>query len=371
MRLAITVPWGERLGGAETMLWTLLRNIRQTPVEPTVIFFQPGPYAEEVAALGVETVVVRAGRLRQPVSFAWTVTRLARVLRGRRCDLLLDWAPKTHLYGGPAATLAGLRGRTVWWQHGVPERGWMDRAATALPALAVGCSSAAGAQAQLRLKPGLRTFVVHPGIDAPPQASSAELAALRKELGLPGEGLVLGVVGRLQPWKRQHLLIKAVAELRRRGRKVHGLIVGGDAYGLSPEYAQALPELARRLGVEDHVTFTGQVDDAGRFLQLMDVVLSTSRSEPFGIVIVEAMALARPVVAFASAGPLEIVQPGVTGLLLPEGGGSAVLTGAVERLMDDPDLRLRLGQAARRRFLERFTADRMTRSLTRQLEAMV
>jgi glycosyltransferase involved in cell wall biosynthesis len=100
----------------------------------------------------------------------------------------------------------------------------------------------------------------------------------------------------------------------------------------------------------------------------MDIVLSTSRSEPFGIVLIEAMSLAKPVVAFASAGPLEIVQPGVTGLLLPKDGGSRALTGAVDRLLDDSKLRRSLGLAARRRFLERFTADRMSQSLADQLE---
>lgn len=368
MKVAITVPWGERLGGAETMLWTLLRNLDRTRVDPTVVFFQPGRYNRDVEGLGIRTAVIRAGRLRQPVNFARTVRAIARLLRRERCDLVLNWSAKTHLYGGVGAALVGMAGRTVWWQHGLPDGGWMDRAAAAVPARAVGCSSAAAAQAQRKLKPGLPAFVVYPGIDAPPQTSPSELARLRARLQLPAEALVLGVVGRLQPWKRQDLMIKAVAELRRRGRAVHGLLVGGDAYGLSPGYSESLPRLAEKLGVAQHVTFTGQVDDATPYMELMDVVLSTSSSEPFGIVLIEAMALAKPVVAFASAGPLEIVRPGVTGLLLPESGGSRALVGAVDRLLDDSNLRESLGVAARRRFLERFTADRMSRSLVDQLE---
>jgi glycosyltransferase involved in cell wall biosynthesis len=368
LKVAITVPWGERLGGAETMLWTLLRNLDRTRVDPTVVFFQPGRYNRDVEGLGIRTAVIRAGRLRQPVNFARTVRAIARLLRRERCDLVLNWSAKTHLYGGVGAALVGMAGRTVWWQHGLPDGGWMDRAAASVPARAVGCSSAAAAQAQRKLKPGLPAFVVYPGIDAPPQTSFSELARLRARLQLPAEALVLGVVGRLQPWKRQDLMIKAVAELRRRGRAVHGLLVGGDAYGLSPGYSESLPRLAEKLGVARHVTFTGQVDDATPYMELMDVVLSTSSSEPFGIVLIEAMALAKPVVAFASAGPLEIVRPGVTGLLLPESGGSRALVGAVDRLLDDSNLRESLGVAARRRFLERFTADRMSRSLVDQLE---
>jgi glycosyltransferase involved in cell wall biosynthesis len=350
------------------MLWTLLRNVDRTRIDPTVVFFQSGSYMRDVEGLGIRTAVIRAGRLRQPVRFARTVRSVARLLRRERCDLVLNWSAKTHLYGGIGAALAGMAGRTIWWQHGLPDGSWIDRAAAAVPARAVGCSSAAAAQAQRKLKPGLPAFVVYPGIDAPPQTSTPELTKLRARLQLPDDALVLGVVGRLQPWKGQHLLIEAVAELRRRGRAVHGLLVGGDAYGLSPAYADSLPHMAERLGVAQHVTFTGQVDDAAPYMELMDIVLSTSRSEPFGIVLIEAMSLAKPVVAFASAGPLEIVQPGVTGLLLPKDGGSRALTGAVDRLLDDSNLRRSLGLAARRRFLERFTADRMSQSLADQLE---
>lgn len=368
MRVAITVPWGERLGGAETMLWTFLRHHDRTRVEPLVVFLQSGPHVHEVEKLCVRSLVLEAGRLRQAWRVARTAHSFARLLKRERCELVLNWSPKTHLYGGPGASLAGMGGRTLWWQHGVPEGAWLDRLATALPAAAVGCSSRAGATAQARLWPHRRSFVVHPGIDAPRPAPAGELAALRASLGLPAEAFVLGVAGRLQPWKRQHLFIEAIAGLRRRGRSVHGLVVGGDAYRLSPDYAASLPRLAAKLGVAEHVTFTGQVADATRYMELMDVIVNPSQMEPFGIVLVEAMAIGKPAVAFAAAGPLEIVQPGVSGLLVREEGGTRGLVTALDRLLDDPDLCRRLGVGARRRFEERFTARRMTESLTRSLE---
>jgi glycosyltransferase involved in cell wall biosynthesis len=371
VRVAITVPWGERLGGAEAMLWSFLRHLDRTRVEPLVVFLQPGPYVDEVEKLGLRTAVLEAGRLRQAWRLARTASSFARMLKRERSQLVLNWSAKTHLYGGLGAALAGMSGRTVWWQHGVPEGAWMDRLAAALPAAAVGCSSRAGAGAQSRLWPGRRTFVVYPGIDAPQPTPDGDLAALRASIGLPAEAFVLGVAGRLQPWKRQHLLIEAVAALRRRGRSVHGLVVGGDAYRLSPAYAESLPRLAAKLGVDGHVTFTGQVQEAAPYMELMDVVVNPSRLEPFGIVLVEAMALGKPVVAFASAGPLEIVQPGVSGLLVREEGGTRGMVTALDRLLDDPELCRHLGIGARRRFAERFTARRMTESLTKAMEREV
>jgi glycosyltransferase involved in cell wall biosynthesis len=106
-------------------------------------------------------------------------------------------------------------------------------------------------------------------------------------------------------------------------------------------------------------------------MELMDVVVNPSRLEPFGIVLVEAMALGKPVVAFASAGPLEIVQPGVSGLLVREEGGTRGMVTALDRLLDDPELCRHLGIGARRRFAERFTARRMTESLTKAMEREV
>lgn len=366
--MVISVPWGERLGGAETMLWSFLRHVDRKRVEPVVVFLQGGLYVRDVEALGFQTAVLDAGRLRQPASFTRTVSRFAALVKAERCDLVLNWSPKTHLYGGSGAALAGLSGRTLWWQHGVSRGDWLDRLATVVPARAIGASSYVAASAQARLRPKRRTFVVYPGIDSPLVSSATELTVLRSTLGLPAEAFVVGVTGRLQPGKRQHLLIRAVSDLRRRGRAVHGLIVGGDAYGLSPSYAAGLPRLAARLGVEEHITFTGQVEDAGPYMQLMDAVVNTSESESFGIVLIEAMALGKPVVAYASTGPLEIVQPGVSGLLLREDGGHEALVAALDRLLDDPDLCRRLGTGARRRFAERFTARRMTESLVQAME---
>ena len=354
MRVVVVVPWGARLGGAETMLWTFLRHVDRARVDPLVVFLQPGPFEGEVARLGFRTAVVPAGRLREAHRFARVVVRLARTVRSERADLVLAWSPKTHLDAAPAALVA--RRPVVWWQHGIPRGGWLDRAATLLPARAVGCSSVASAAAQASLRPRRRCFVVHPGVDEP------SVPAVERR----GERPVVGVVGRLQPWKRQHLVLEAVAAVRRRGLDVDALVVGGDAYDLSPEYGPELRRLAARLGIEGAVTFTGQVEDPAPYLARMDVVVSAAAEEPFGIAVVEALALGRPVVAFAGGGPAEIVEHERSGLLVS--GGAAELAGALERALRDDVLRGRLAAGARARYEQRFTAERMTEELTRRLE---
>jgi glycosyltransferase involved in cell wall biosynthesis len=359
-RVVITVPWGERLGGAENILWSFVRHVDPKRIDLTVVFLQPGAFQGEVASLGVRTVLIGSGRLRNVGLFVSTIRQLSVLMRNERPDVVLNWASKSQLYGAPAASLAGIAERVMWWQQGTPRGQWMDRLATLLPSRAVICYSASSEIAQGKLWPHRKTFVLHPGIDDSPAAQASEVASLRKRLGIPGGRVVVGIVGRLQPWKGQHHVLNATAELIKGGRDVHALVVGGNAYNLSPEYEPYLHRLVDELGLDGRATFTGQVADPGPYLQLMDISVNASDDEPFGLVILEAMALGIPVVAFASAGPTEIIESGLSGILIPKG---EPLTGSLERLVADPALRRQIGIAGRRRFLESFTADQMTKRL--------
>ncbi|HWX52109.1 MAG TPA: glycosyltransferase, partial [Solirubrobacteraceae bacterium] len=242
MRIIVTVPWGRRLGGAEAMLQGLLDGAGEGGHEIEVVFLEPGPWPQELAAQGVRVQVLAAGRLRQLHRWAGTVARLAGILRERKPDVIVNWSAKTQLYGSPAAVLAGMAGRVVWWQHGFPDRRWLDRWATILPAAAIGCTSHAAARAQAGMRPRRRTIVVAAGVPAAGRSGGPG------PLELPEQRPIVGLVGRLQPWKGQDRLLRAQAILRERGRHMHAVIVGGDSYGLSPEYAASLQPLIRELG---------------------------------------------------------------------------------------------------------------------------
>ena len=203
MHILVTVPWGEPLGGAEAMLEAVLDGAQQEGHQLELVFFKPGSWPVALSEAGFRVEVVAAGRLREAHRWVATVFRLARMMRRRRPDLMLNWAAKTQLYGSPAAALAGMADRVVWWQQAIPQRSWLDGCATMLPATAIGCYSKTSAEAQARLFPARRTFVV--GAGAPvPQASSQP-----PPLQLGSELPVVGLVGRLQPWKGQDRLLRA------------------------------------------------------------------------------------------------------------------------------------------------------------------
>ena len=325
------------------------------------MFFEPGPWPEELAQAGFRVEVIPAGRVRQLHRVIATVHALARLLRRRRPDLIVNWIAKAQLYCAPAAMLAGMRGRVVWWQHDIPAGHWLDRCATALPAVAVGCSSRAAAAAQARMWPSRQTFVVAPGTAVPVSAP----ASLELPAGVP----VVGLVGRLQPWKGQDRLLRAQALLHERGHRIHTLIVGGDAHGLSSEYAASLPALVSSLGLSGAVTMTGQVPDAGPYVERMDILVNASDPEPFGIVLLEAMARGVPVVAVDAGGPPEIIENRRSGILAPSGEPGA-LADALQPLLASPQLRQELGRAGHERFLREFTEEAMCRRFYTALEAL-
>lgn len=365
MRLLITAPWGERLGGAEEMLQMAIEGASAAGHEVEIVFFEPGPWPDELKRSGLHVEVLSAGRLREPWRVLATIVRLARILRRRRPDLMLNWMTKTHLYGAPAAILAGMRERVLWWQHGIPTRAdWLDRGISLLPSLAVGCSSQTSARAQAALFPHRRTFVVNPGARVPATQRGTV------PLHLPAETTVVGLVGRLQPWKGQDRLLRAQAILRERGHDIHTLIVGGDAYGLSSSYADSLPALIDGLDLAAAVTMTGQVPDAGPYIEQMDILLNASDPEPFGIVLLEGMARGVAVVAVDSGGPQEFIADRETGVLARSGDPEA-LADALEVLLDSPELRLRIGEAARARFMAEYTEAAMCRRLYRELDGLL
>jgi glycosyltransferase involved in cell wall biosynthesis len=334
-------------------------------VHYSVAFLEPGPFEEEVRALGIRTFRVPAGRLREPRAGGAAIRRLRRIIRDSEPDIVINWQTKAQLYGATAAIGARRSDRVVWWQHGMAAGHWMDRVATALPARAVGCSSRASAAAQAALRPRRTTFVVHPGVEMERVNPIG-----RGALGIPPERPVVGIVGRLQPWKGQHRFLHALRLLHHAGCSAHGLIVGGSAHGFSPGYEQELCALVPQLGLTDWVTMVGQIADPRPYIATMDVLMSASVKEPFGIVLLESLVQGVPVVASSDAGPSEIVDPGVTGVLVAR-PDPALLAAAAHGLLRDETHRARMAAAARRSAAQRFDAEVMTDALERELRALV
>jgi glycosyltransferase involved in cell wall biosynthesis len=152
------------------------------------------------------------------------------------------------------------------------------------------------------------------------------------------------MVGRLAPWKGQHVFLRAFARAFPDGPET--AIVAGSAMFGEDDYLDELQGLARDLGIAERVDFIGFVDDVAGLLQGADVLVHASViAEPFGQVVIEGMAAGLAVVATAGGGPLEIITDDVDGVLVAPNDAEA-LARALVRLRDDPALCRRLGAAA-------------------------
>lgn len=343
-RAGIVMPLADQRGGAELALVHYLAGVeRSRRSEVFVCYLQEGPLADWTSAAGFRTAIIPSGRLREPWSAARCIYGLSRWLRQNGIRVVVSWMNKAHLYVGPAALLVGVP--AVWWQHGVPRNGGLDLAVTLLPARRVLACSDAAARAQRKVfgqRADLRT--IYPPVDLELLARIGNAQQSRASLGLPGDRLIVGIVARLQRWKGVHVFLEAARELLSRRSDLLFVVVGGP-HPLEPDYALSLERLARELGLADHVLFCGYQANAPQWMSAMDVVVNASFGEPFGMVIIEAMALGKAVVATRLGGPTEIITDGVDGLLVAP-GSVAELAGAIRRLLDEPGLRTSLGRAA-------------------------
>lgn len=345
LKIVTVMPLGDQTGGAEILLLDLLDHSRMNGVSWTVVYLRDGPLLERTRALGHSVHLIPAGRFRQPhlqLRAAWTIARL---VRREQAHLVLGWMSAAQAVAGLAAVLA--RVPSIWFQWGLPTTHWLDRLATMTQSRGILTCSRAAAEAQAQLRPRRPIGVVYPGIDLqrfdPDQLPDP--VETRRRLGLPLGVPLIGIVGRLQRWKGMHVLVQAMASVRKRHPTVRCLIVGG-VHALEPDYPDVLARLIADLGLEETVQLAGLQRNVPEWMQAMDVVVHASDREPFGLVVIEAMALGKPVVAGDSGGPTEVITQGVDGLLTPYGDAEA-LAAALLRYLDQPDFRDRAGRAAR------------------------
>jgi glycosyltransferase involved in cell wall biosynthesis len=174
-----------------------------------------------------------------------------------------------------------------------------------------------------------------------------EVERVRRELGLGGDAFLLLFLGILMPHRRLEDVLEALPPLIGRGRRIHFLVVGSRTH--DRRYSRFLEERARALGVAAHLTFAGAVPEVSLplYYNACDAFIFPNENQTWGLAPVEALACGRPVILSTGCGVSEVVTDGVHALLVPPRRPD-LITHCLERLVDDADLRRRLGEAGRR-----------------------
>jgi glycosyltransferase involved in cell wall biosynthesis len=185
---------------------------------------------------------------------------------------------------------------------------------------------------------------------------------IRRELGLSATAPVIGFVARIDPWKGLEIFLRAAKQVVERVPSAHFLIVGDAPAGFE-RYRDSMVSLSGALGLAKHVHFLGwryRLSDIPEVMAALTMLCHTSaRPEPFGLVVIEAMAVGCPVIAPLAGGPAEIVQENVTGYLVPP-GEVAVFADRICCLIQDPERRARMSVAGRERVVREYSSERFT-----------
>jgi glycosyltransferase involved in cell wall biosynthesis len=327
-------------GGAERALVGLARQLSALGFTVRAVLLADGPLPGWLEKAGCPVTVCQAGRTRDLRRTGGTIRQLVKL--ASTADVVISNQTKGHVYGGIAARLAGVP--EIWWQHGSPTRSRIELVGAVVPGTVIVCSSEVAAIGQRRLTPGRRLDIVHPGIPVEQvRGYRGSGRDVRQRHGWEGH-TVAGIVGRLQPWKGQAVFLRAAAQVAATHPEARFAVIGGAVLGWEGDYPQRLRALAEELGIGPRTLFVGHQDDVYPWFDALDVVVHASVGEPFGLVLLEAMALGKPLIATVGPGPLEILEDGVSGILVPP-GDSGQLAAAIDRLFTDPELARSLGEA--------------------------
>jgi glycosyltransferase involved in cell wall biosynthesis len=349
------------VGGSYQCLHDLARHMDRSRFEPVAVFWHDNRFAAELRNAGVEVHLLessggqdrgsggRLGRLLAAVAYR---RRFLRMLRAEVLHLnnspevgYTDWLPAARLLRIPVLTHARAPAPRI---SGAVRRrmvGSYDRV-IAISEYVLDTLRNAGIARR-------RLVRIHDGIDVAALRAAAlrPVDEVRRSLQVPADGFLLVMAGNLKRWKGQHVLLDAVARTPVEVRARCYVAFAGAAPAGAAGYEAELRAFAAREGLAERTRFLGPRGDVPALMNAADVVVHAStQPEPFGLVVLEGMALGKPVVASRLGGPAETVAPG-TGLLFDPAAPDE-LAGLLRRLLHDAPLRRALGEAARLRAQE-------------------
>jgi glycosyltransferase involved in cell wall biosynthesis len=397
MRIAY-LSVSDQLGGSEIALLEMVRAVRRLRPAWSLHVILPGrgPLLNEAEAAGADCVVLplptpltRVGEAAAenahwsvvarlalgarlvPVALALPtyLGRLRRLIRANGITILHTNGLKAHVLGARVAGTA----RVVWHIH---EYVGLRRVTRTLlsshqrhVAAILANSVSVATDVTTAITPPVPVQLVYNAVDLQrfaPEDPSERAEDLDARAGLPpasGSVVRVGLLGTFARWKGHEVFLRAMAALPRE-TPVRGYVIGEPLYDTAGSQftMNELQALARQLGLQDRVGFTGFLRAAPAMRALDVVVHASTRPEPFGLVIAEAMASGRAVITSGAGGAAELVESGHDALTHAPGDVDA-LARCIARLAADPTLRRQLGARARATACRRFDPDRMGREI--------
>lgn len=383
------------MGGAENALLGMLTWLDRERFEAGLALPFEGPLAEEARKAGVKVHIGypsprllnvkrrslgenRLAILAYPFDMAVSIARMVRLIRRERYDLVMSNSSKAHIYGSISGWASG---RPVAWRlHDILTTEAFSRlnvsvfkfCARLFLTKVVAASRAIANAVESFGVPRSKLAVVFNGTDiSAVRAEPAAGAAVREEFGIAPDAPVAGIIGRLIEWKGVDYFIKAAALVSESLPDARFLVVGDALYG-SEDYIDGLKKLSCDLGLDDRLIFTGFRDDVPAIISASDVLVYASvQPEPSGLGVNEALAGSRPVVGTDHGGLPELVEDGVSGVMIPPRDAGAMAKALIELLSDNRKKARSMGEAGLVRAREKFDPARQMRAIEEQFLDML
>ena len=373
LHVAHILPWSS-VGGTELATLRLAEAVGNDNFSHTIFCKEVGTPVEAMfQQAGFITAPYQAiePSYRHPTNFISTSLTLAKELKRREIDLVHC----ADLLAGYYAAIAGKLARLPVLCHvrcSYPNVSRRDK--TFLKAIDHFAFVSNDAWKTFDVEvPGQRGTVIYDGLDLFTE-NGEDRSSARAEFNIPESTVVIGMVSRVAPAKDFDTLIRAaelILKASSMGRTVHFLIVGDHSQvDLNRAHYSHVQQLLNASGLSPHFTFTDHREDVQRLLAAMDIFLLSTRTEGLPLVILEAMAQGKPVVATAVGGVPEIVQHGQTGFL-HEPGNYQEQAAQLTSLIEDANLRRQFGAAGQARVRSNFSKETFAASVSELYQRLV
>ncbi len=357
------------IGGSDNALLRMISALDKENYTPIAVVPSDGPMIAPLKQAGAEVHMLPMRQLRTIPSVSYqfsylkefwpTVRSLVKLMKEQSVDIV-HTNSLYSIYGAWAAKIAHIP--HIWHVREIPPKipiartiyaMMVDKLSDAVIVMTKACAE--GLFGKRKTPPSV--VLMADGLDLNKWSDKIKGDRIRKELGFGRNDKVIGFVARLDPWKGLDVFIKAAEKIHDKYPNVKFIVVGGAPSGFE-QYEKEMKELAESRNLGDSMRFLGwryRLDDIPEIMASIDIFSHTSTEpEPFGLVLIEAMSIGKPVIAAAAGGPLEIVENGVSGYLTEPGNSEEHARVACE-LLGDSEKRLIIGRSARKRVEDRYS----------------
>lgn len=362
-----------KFSGAEESLFNLASFLDKKIFEPFFILPEEGRLTRKLEQIGVKFFIVSLPKIRGLRGVIPASRKILQIVLENDIQLLHTNSIRTHIYGAYAAKRKGIP--IIWHERNliINELIDPDRLFSFLPDRII-CNSYAIMRRFIHndiIRDELKSklMVVYNGVNTERFNPKINGNELREKFGIGPDETVVGIASRLGPPKCHHIFFKAaqlvLSDKRYRQEKIR-FIIAGDAVFDKDKWREAyLKKFVQDLGIAQRVIFLGFCEDMPKVFAAMDIFVLASDAEACGRVLLEAMACGKPIVATDSGGTPEIVEDGLTGILVPPRNPRALAKGII-KLLDDKIKRVEMGEAGRKRAQALFRIEDNVSKITRE-----